>query len=415
MSQYEDDNYGKDAWRLEDPAQLAPLPERRELRPRHSMQPAQPHGVQPYQGGHTAPPHYGHPVQPAQGYGLPGVPYGHGGYLAPGYSGHVPGIPPSQPPGAQPFEGHRAWQGPVYQEPTFFELAEWYQHRARTTGIARRTMLSEDGYIRAALEWLRSRGIDRPTTADWKEYLDYRMSPECSMLDGQAGRVTPRTAESHRHVLGKVYRRCRDIPSPAWWHVPNPLDTHVLPRCYAGGRDVPRSLREPFITYPRLQMAMPDVVAKAFISVMRWHGLRVQEALAIPLPGSQADASMGGRVLDLLTGSLRIERQRTRDNPRHERLKTEFSRANLKLAPEPARLLHAALMERQKELADPGTHWRRRTGECARNYLFPYYRVDLARLMEIHRISSPIPVEGRRSSRAAGQGRASVSRSLEEE
>ncbi|KFE66898.1 Serine/threonine protein kinase [Hyalangium minutum] len=31
------------------------------------------------------------------------------------------------------------------------------------------------------------------------------------------------------------------------------------------------------------------------------------------------------------------------------------------------------------------------------------------------RISSPIPVEGRRSSRAAGQGRASVSRSLEEE
>jgi integrase len=288
--------------------------------------------------------------------------------------------------------GHRAWQGDLFEEPTFRELAEWYQARARPSSKKETTISGEDSYLRHALEWLEREGILRPTTADWKAYLEYRMSPECRLADGKAGRITPHSADSHKAVLQRVYVACRNIPKKGWHMVPNPLAASLLGRC-ADGRDPARSMAEPYVTYPALLATMPDPLAKAFIAVQRWHGLRLQEVLAIPLPGSRMereDPFFGGRVLDLAAGTLRIERQRSRDVAlAHEKLKTEFSRATIALAPEPMRLLREALTWRSAQAVNPDVHWKKRNGAAAQAWVFPYFKHHLEDLLELHRQIAP--------------------------
>lgn len=291
--------------------------------------------------------------------------------------------------GYQP--NHRGWQGEMFPEPTFQQICDWYVARVRNPNKRKSRLKFEDCVIGHALEWLGLRGIRRPTTAEWKEYLDWRMSPECSLAGGKAGRITARTADSHRAVLHMIYRGCRNIPNIEWHHVPDPLDAGVLPRCHSGHRDQPRTLAEPYVTYPRLQMAMPDVLARAFISLMRWHGLRLGEVLGIPLPGSDVDRYLGGKLLNLSENTLLIARQRTRDQAlNHEPLKTEYSKARIELAPEPAQLVREALRWRAQQVAAPGNHPRKWNGDCARNYVFPYFRLHLDNLMDIHRQVSPL-------------------------
>lgn len=288
--------------------------------------------------------------------------------------------------------GHRAYQGNLFEEPTFRELAEWYQVRARPTSKRDSTIDGEDTAIRHALEWLDRHGITRPDTADWKAYFEYRMSPECSLANGKAGRVTPHTADSYKAALQRVYIACRNIPKAGWHVVPNPLAASLLGNC-ADGRDAARSMAEPYVTYPALLAVMPDPLAKAFISVMRWHGLRLQEVLAIPLPGSRMerdDPYFGGRVLDLMGGTLRIERQRDRDHAtKHEKLKTEFSKAKINLAPEPIRLLREALTWRAEQALNPDVHWKRRNGAAAQSWVFPYFKHHLEELLALHRQVAP--------------------------
>lgn len=304
-------------------------------------------------------------------------------------NGTSPGNPSGEEVGYQP--NHRGWQGEMFPEPTFRQVVDWYVARVRNPNKSKSRIMVENSIISHALEWLEMRRIKRPTTADWKEYFDWRMSPECSLAGGKAGRITARTADAHRAVLHMIYRGCRNIPNTEWHHVPDPLDAGVLPRCHSGHRDEPRALAEPYVTYPRLLMAMPDVLAKAFISLMRWHGLRLQEALGIPLPGSNVDRYLGGRVLNLQENTLLIARQRTRDQGMiHEPLKTEYSKARIKLAPEPAQLVREALRWRAQQAGAPGQHPRKLNGECARNYVFPYFRCHLDGLMDIHRQVSPL-------------------------
>lgn len=275
------------------------------------------------------------------------------------------------------------FQGRLFEEPPFWELAEWYLARLQSLHKRPSSRKSEASYIRAALEWLRSQGLERPVTADWKRYLDWRQHPACP------NRLTASSADSHRSALQRVYRRCAEAPKPGWLMVSNPLASAFLPPYHDPGQDRPRSMAEPYITFPLLVARMPDPRAKALLHVLRWHGLRIQEALAIPLPGSRVDTELGGRVLDLNAGTLRIERQRTRDTWQHEPLKTEFSRATVRLAAPALEALRAALRWRQEQALEPSRAWKLQQGVAAASYVFPYYKDSLEGLMELHREVSP--------------------------
>jgi hypothetical protein len=285
----------------------------------------------------------------------------------------------------------QSFQGTLFQEPTFHDLVTQFQ-KVRAQDKAPQTYKSEDSYIRHAVEWLDRKRIQRPTSADWQEYLLYRQSPECNLAGGKAGRLTALSADSHRAVLSKVYTVCRDFPATGWLPFGNPLSYAVMGARHDRDRDVPRSMVEPLITYPLLQAAMPDVTAKAFISLMRWHGLRVQEALAVPIPGSEVDRSMvrnRRHMLDLSGGTLTIAWQRSRDTVKFSRLKTEFSAATIELLPEPLELIRETLEWQRKQALNPTKQWLQRQGDATANYVFPYFKHHLEQLIGLHREVAP--------------------------
>jgi hypothetical protein len=303
---------------------------------------------------------------------------------------------PAQEPEAAQAHLQLSHQGTLFQEPTFRELAIHYQQRARPLGKAKSTYSGEDSAIRHALEWLDRKGIERPNTADWKQYLDWRQSEACNkeggLLNGKAGKVTALTADGHRAVLSKVYSTCRDAPARGWLPFGNPLSSPVMGARFQRDPNVPRSMAEPYITYPLLQAAMPDITAKAFLSLLRWHGLRVQEALAVPIPGSAVDKQMirnRPRMLDVAAGTLTIAYQRSRDGVAFAKLKTEFSAATIRLQPEPLELMREALEWQRKQALKPSKQWLQRQGEATANYVFPYYKNHLDGLMERIREVAP--------------------------
>ncbi|OJT27324.1 hypothetical protein BO221_04895 [Archangium sp. Cb G35] len=273
-----------------------------------------------------------------------------------------------------------SFQGGLFAEPSFRELSEWYDEIHLKTKAAN-TRDSGRSYIRQALAWLDARGITHPGPGEWQQYLLWRQDPACPE------RVTDLTAETHRKNLQRVYLKCRNTPKKGWLMIANPLDLAQVPRQASTARQRPRSMSEPYVTYPLLQAAMPDPLARAFISTLRWHGLRLQEALGIPLPGSELDRGL--KYLNLEAGTLTVEKQRGDDTTKWSDLKTEFSRATIRLAPEPVQLLREALRWRQQQALNPTVDWRRSQGVCAQNFVFPYYRHQLQGLMGLHREVAP--------------------------
>ena len=272
------------------------------------------------------------------------------------------------------------FQGGLFAEPSFLELTEWYDeiHLSRQ---AVNTRDSGRSYLRQALEWLSERGITHPGPGEWQQYINWRMDPNCPAW------VTGETAKTHRKNLQRVYLRCRDTPRKGWLLIPNPLNKVQVGRSASTAGQRPRSMTEPYVTYPLLQAAMPDPLARAFISLFRWHGPRLQESLGIPLPGSEVDN--GRKCLNLDEGTLTIARQRGDDTCQLSDLKTEFSAATIRLAPEPMQMLREALTWRQRQAINPTREWRRSQGFCAQNFVFPYFRHQLQHLMSLHREVAP--------------------------
>jgi integrase len=294
-------------------------------------------------------------------------------------------LAPHEAPGLEQVEDGThsvSFQGHLFQEPSFDELADHYLN-LQAVNARDQTRKNAAGYIRAALEWMNSRGIARPNTSDWKAYLDWRQHPTCGK------RLTRSSVDSHRAVLQRVYKRCAQAPKRGWMLIPNPLAPAFLPPYAGDARDAPRSIMDPYVTYPLLLAAMPDPVARALVAVLRWHGLRIQEALGIALPGSKLEADLHKHILNLDAGTLTIECQRTRDSSHHGPLKTDYSKATVSLVEPAAQALREALQWRKQQALRASNTWMAKNGVCAQNYVFPYYRMHLDELMERHREIAP--------------------------
>ncbi|MFL5350127.1 MAG: tyrosine-type recombinase/integrase [Hyalangium sp.] len=277
-----------------------------------------------------------------------------------------------------------AFQGQLFQEPPFAQLAQHYLANLQGEQKRTSTRKGEASYLKQALAWLGERGIERPSTADWKRYFDWRLSPQCP------NRVTPSTVHGHHCTIRKVYRRCAEAPLRGWLLIPNPVTTAFLPAYYDPLNARPRAMMEPYVTVPLLKASMPDPVAKALVEVLDNQGLRIQEALGIPMPGSYVEREvLRRRALDLDGGTLRIYMQRERDNSKLVDLKTGFSAATMELMPAAVEAIREAMRFKREQALKPKKSSREGAGFANHNYLFHYFKADLEKLMEIHREVAP--------------------------
>lgn len=236
--------------------------------------------------------------------------------------------------------------------PTFARLVAIYEAE-RLPRLRRSTQRSERAILRAAVERV---GTDTPTSGDWIRYFNARLA---------AGELTESTVLTHRKVISRVYQFGRNFFAV----VHDPLRDVPRPRLQV---QRPRALRDPVRTFPQLLAAMPDYRAKAFLSLLRRHGLRRGEGLGLE-----------PRHIDWSAGTLRIEQQRDPTSAEPRPLKSDTASATLPLHPETAELLRAAMRERMARGID------RREGAAALRYVFPYYTHATDRLIAICREVAP--------------------------
>lgn len=221
-------------------------------------------------------------------------------------------------------------QRPLFEEPSFAELwrfydAEYLSQQRSGTSATRRSM------GRAALEHFEKLQISHPKSKEWMEYLNGRVV---------AGTLMRSTANQHRKCFSHCYdfaRESGDGERNTWRLLNNPFKQNRVPK-FAEPTPRYRAWEEPLILFPRLLEAAPDPLARLLFSVMREHGLRIEETLA--LEGTSFN-------LDKLT--LRIEYGRSMEGMALGPLKSEMSRATLPLHPDTAQLFSDAMQWRMAQ------------------------------------------------------------------
>jgi integrase len=248
---------------------------------------------------------------------------------------------------------------PLTTQPTLAELVGWYLD-AEKTSLKARTLRGRRNQLNRAVRSLPA----RPTSGDIRAWLAGRV---------ERREVTGRTANLVLKNLGRVYRLARDLRYPGL------LNVVAAVKPFPVVQEKPKALPDPARDWPKCLAACRDVRERAFLSVMRRSGLRPSEALGLE-----------PRHVDLQRGTLAIEQQRGEDSAGIGTLKTDTSKATLKLHPETAELLRQVLADRrarEKGLRPAGEKPRR--GHAAATYLFPYYAGELQGLMARLRAAVP--------------------------
>jgi integrase len=127
---------------------------------------------------------------------------------------------------------------------------------------------------------------------------------------------------------------------------------------------------------PALLEAMPDDRARALLCVQRYMGLRIAEALGLEWSHVDFDGN-----------TLTVTQQRDRDSGKRKDPKSRFSAARLPLHPKVASYLKRARMQPVRE--GDARRLKRRADAKVGRYLFPYFKRDVDRLMDICRQVAP--------------------------
>ncbi|KFE60098.1 tyrosine-type recombinase/integrase [Hyalangium minutum] len=349
MSHYEDDDQGRDAWRLEDPAQLAPLPERRQGRQRRSSRkkPAQPHGKQLHKGSHTAPPIPSHLTVPAQGDVVP-VEYG-----ASVHELQAEVVHPIQHGLFRPLA-----------PPTVRNVVNLYlEHCLKEQG---RALSTYESYA-PPLRWFTQVLPPFPTPGQVKDVLQWRLN----LKEGDKRRLVPTTANQYKKYLSAAYKYARN-----WWPMVALRDPTTFPN-WKVGRRKPRGMADPATTFRLLLAhACKNDTERAFLCVLGLLGLRVSEARGLRW---DTDLSPDWR-------KLTVQRQRVARRKGEQELKTVASFAHFDVTAVLCGFLLGAWKERKEALAgnDP---WGRR--DALSPYMFNYGQARLQELMERIRDVAP--------------------------
>lgn len=244
-------------------------------------------------------------------------------------------------------------------EHTFARYVFLYENGAagRRSPVTQKT---ERGILKAAAAAL----PEHPDTGDWLRYFDSRLAGKAP------GPLSEASANQHLKVCTRVYEWARRYYAHVL--VTNPLD--AVPKFKAAALR-PRGLSEPLATFPKLLAAMPDARSRAYLCVLRWHGLRMGEGLGL----EPRHIDWRGRP------TLRIEQQRQPTTANPSRLKSDTASATMPLHPETGEVIRAAMREATAGSFDP----RNLRGAAAERFLFPFYSHHLADMMKRCREVSP--------------------------
>ena len=285
-------------------------------------------------------------------------------------------------------EQRGAFQGNLFTEPSWNDLASWYEKHCIQNLDKRSTRDNRRAAINAASAYFGSRGITHPDVGAWREYFSFRKSDEET-------RVCVSTLNTYRKICAHVYSFCRDTPATGmggWRVLANPLSRDHIPR-FKEAEPRPRGLAEPYTTYPLLLQAMKNPLEQAFLSIQRYDLLRIQEVLGVPVPGTKYDRP---RHLNLDAGTLFVEYQRDSGRSEPAALKTAYCSATLELHEETVRLLRLGMAWAKQRYATP--QGRRVYGFAAQHFVFPFFREQtediLARLRQVAPADFPKWVRG---------------------
>lgn len=252
----------------------------------------------------------------------------------------------------------------LFTEPSWPELVRFYDahHLVRQRPG---TQKSRRSAFRHSLAHFGALGVTHPSSEDWSSYLGDRVT---------GGEIVRATANAHRKYFSHVYDIARDLSAETGWRLlRNPL---AAVERWREPLPAPRSMAAPDVTYPLIRDAMPDPIAKAMVSAMRRHGLRLGEALGLE-PAH----------FDLGAGKLRIVQQRAPTCSAPCGLKTDTSAAVLHLHPETAALVVEA---RRWRLAHPrGASGRELWGRAGARFAFPFFATRCMELLAICREVAP--------------------------
>ncbi|RJS26083.1 hypothetical protein DRW03_06395 [Corallococcus sp. H22C18031201] len=262
---------------------------------------------------------------------------------------------------------HPPEQGSLFGEPAWVELVRFYEetYLARQRPGTRKTRKS---MLRHSCAHFEAKGVTHPRAADWLSYLNSRVL---------SGEIMRSTANQHRKVFSHVYEFARDVEGQNSWRLlVNPFAQGRVPR-WAEPQPAPRAMEKPGVTYPKLLEAAPDPLSRAFFSMARRHGTRLQETLGL----RPSD-------LNLDRGTVHIRIQRKPTTVEVSLLKTDTSAAVLQLHPETAQLLREAARWR---MAHPrGVSGREFGGVAGDLFVFPYFVQTTNTLMDtVCRVVSP--------------------------
>ncbi|AEI64255.1 phage integrase family protein [Corallococcus macrosporus] len=165
------------------------------------------------------------------------------------------------------------------EAPPLAEMVGWYE-RTILAHKPRDTQKTVRQVVRAAVAGL----PERPTAGDISDWLSERV---------RKGGIMASTANLHRRRLNRVYVLAHQL---RWPLLLNPLAK--VPVLQTAPQS-PKGLADPYTTYPLVLAAMPDARSKAFVSMLRWHGLRESEALGLE-----------PRHINWSAGMVRVEQQR---------------------------------------------------------------------------------------------------------
>lgn len=254
--------------------------------------------------------------------------------------------------------------------PTFRQLVHMF---AALTAHTRRksTAKTERSTLEIALRHFESLEpkIDRPTPLDWAVYLG-------GLVD--RGEVMPSTANARRKVYWRLYEQLRRTAYPL---LLNPIDS--VPR-FMEAKEKPRAIADPARTYPAILAALPDARSKAFVSLLRRHGLRESEGLG-----------MEPKHLQLDRGQFIVEQQRNVRESKPLPLKTDTSVATMAIHPETAELLRQAARDKMRA----GLKFE---AAGVRRFLFDWHERHVSKLMDVCREVSPTDFPRREVGKVGG-------------
>lgn len=247
------------------------------------------------------------------------------------------------------------------QPPTFQRLCDDYSAEI----VAALKPESRASYA-VRLRWLRASMSPHPTGGEFFRKCQAKIAE---------GVWCEATANVHLKTARAVYKH-----APAnypWAVVKSPFEgVPKASRRFAERKLKPRSLADPQTTFPRLLAAMPDAAARAFLSVMRWNGLRVSEALGLE-PGH----------ISFEQGTMRVAQKRMPGKSVPGDLKCEASGGELPMHPEVIRALraYAAAEKLAGKPSGPKRLW---------PYVFRY-EGTCHRCLAVYRGKSEVDCEGR--------------------